>query len=97
MDEMASTQNLSHLQTELITNLILIRSRYDDDDDDDDVDDKMINISTLFCIHKLVCASYFTTYYILRSAVLSMTNWLALRARAYILSRKAWGLLAVLL
>ena len=48
---MTSTQNLSHLQTELITNLILIRSRCDDDDDDDDVDDKMINISRLFDIH----------------------------------------------
>ena len=47
---MASTQNLSHLQTELITNLILIWSRCDDDDDDD-VDDEMINISTLFRIH----------------------------------------------
>lgn len=94
---MASTQNLSHLQTELITNFILIWSRCNDDDDDDDVDDKMINISRLFCIHVLVCASYLTTHYILRSAVLSMTNWLALRAPAYILSRKAWGLLTVLL
>ena len=94
---MASTQNLSHLQTELITHIISIWSRCDDDDDDDDVDDKMINITRLFCIHVLVCASYLTTYYILRSAVLSMTNWLALRARAYILSRQAWGLLTVLL
>lgn len=58
---------------------------------------KVINISSLFCIHFLVCASYFTTYYILRSAVLSMTNWLTLRARAYILSREAWELLTVLL
>ena len=45
---MASTQNLSHLQTELITNFILIWLRCNDDDDDDDVDDKMINITRFF-------------------------------------------------
>ena len=37
------------------------------------------------------------TYYILGLAILKMTGWLALRARAYMLSCDAWGVLTVLL
>ena len=37
------------------------------------------------------------TYYILGLAILKMTSWLALRARAYMLSCDAWGVLTGLL
>ena len=37
------------------------------------------------------------TYYILGLAILKMASWLALRARAYMLSCDVWGVLTMLL